>query len=106
MSFFVRYVARPIHKRVRKPHFGAVDGAIAGSLDDGQQVVVFRVEDDALGGSLCRTRSECLVSTQSPPVRSYRERKSHLEAFERARHDASAIAAEGGGRGGIGFCVR
>jgi hypothetical protein len=37
---------------MRKPHFRAVDGAIAGGLDDGQQVVVFRVEDDALGGNL------------------------------------------------------
>jgi hypothetical protein len=43
---------------MRKPHFGAVDGAIAGALDDGQQAVVSRVEDDALGGSLGRDASE------------------------------------------------
>ena len=37
---------------MRKPHFGTIDGAIARALEDGEQVVVFRVEDDALGGSL------------------------------------------------------
>lgn len=39
---------------MRKPHFGPVDGAIASAFDDGQEIVVFRVEDDALGGGLRR----------------------------------------------------
>ena len=44
---------------MRKAHFGAIDGTAAGGLDDGQPVMVFRVEDDALGGNLLsRTRSE------------------------------------------------
>lgn len=35
-------------------HFGAVDGAVAGAFDDGEEVMVARVEDDALdGGLLC-----------------------------------------------------
>jgi hypothetical protein len=42
---------------MRKPHFGAVDGAIAGALDDGQQAMVFRIKDDALGGGLGRDGS-------------------------------------------------
>lgn len=37
-----------VHKGMRKPHFAAVDGAIAGGLDDSEEVVVFGVEDDAL----------------------------------------------------------
>lgn len=32
--------------------FCAIDGAIAGALDDGEQVMVGRVEDDALDGGL------------------------------------------------------
>jgi hypothetical protein len=43
---------------MRKPHFGAVDGAISCALDDGEQVVIFGIEDDALSGSLRRARSE------------------------------------------------
>lgn len=43
-----------IHQRMRKPHFGAVDGAIASAFEDGEDVVVFRVEDDALGRGLRR----------------------------------------------------
>ena len=41
-----------IHERVRKAHFGAVDGAIAGALEDGEEAMVLGVEDDALGGGL------------------------------------------------------
>jgi hypothetical protein len=37
---------------MREPHFGAVNRAIARALEDGEQVVVFRVEDDTLCGSL------------------------------------------------------
>jgi hypothetical protein len=49
-----------IHKRMRKPHFAPVDGAVARRLKDGQDIVVLRVEDDALGGGL-----EDLDSSQS-----------------------------------------
>lgn len=34
------------HKRMRKPHLGSVDGAIAGRLDERQKIVVSRVPDD------------------------------------------------------------
>lgn len=82
-----------------KPHFGPVDGAIAGALDDGQDIVVSRIEDDALGGGLCRNLSELgfsMVRARS------REVGSHLEALERARHGASAILGERTMRGGVG----
>lgn len=52
-----------IHQRMRKPHFGAVDGAITGALDDGEQIVVFRIEDDALGGGLCARSVRTSFST-------------------------------------------
>jgi len=39
---------------MRQAHFRAVDSAIAGGLDDGEDIVVFRIEDDFLGGRLCR----------------------------------------------------
>lgn len=48
---------------MREPHFGAVDGAIARALEHGQEVMVFRVEDDALGGGLF------VVFAGSQPVR-------------------------------------
>lgn len=41
-----------VHKCMRKPHFGAVHGAIAGALDHGPDVMVLRVENYALGGRL------------------------------------------------------
>ena len=41
-----------LHKRMRKAHFGSVYRAIAGSLDDAQEILVSRVEDDALNGGL------------------------------------------------------
>lgn len=47
-----------VHEGVRKPHFGTVYGAIAGALDDGQEVMVFRIENDAFGGSLRSALSE------------------------------------------------
>jgi hypothetical protein len=37
---------------VREAHLGAVDGAVARSLHDGQQVMVRRVEDHPLDGGL------------------------------------------------------
>lgn len=37
---------------VREPHLGAVDGAVAASFYDGEEVVVLRVQDDALGEGL------------------------------------------------------
>ena len=53
------YWVLSVHQRMRKAHFGAIDGTAAGGLDDGQPVMIFRVEDDALGGNLLsRTRSE------------------------------------------------
>lgn len=64
-----------IHERMRKPHFGAVDCAIAGALDDGKHVMVFRVEDDALGGSLCRGVSEMGSAWCSSPAMSSRSAK-------------------------------
>lgn len=39
-------------QRVREPHLGSVDGAIAGALDDGEEVAVRGVEQDALDGGL------------------------------------------------------
>jgi len=38
---------------MRKPDFGPVDGAIAGALEDGEDIVVSGVENDALGDGLC-----------------------------------------------------
>lgn len=40
------------HKRVREAHFAAVHDAIADALDEGEDVVVAGVEDDALEGVL------------------------------------------------------
>lgn len=37
---------------VGKADFGSVDGAIAGAFDDGEDVMVARVEDDAFDCSL------------------------------------------------------
>lgn len=37
---------------VGKTDFAAVDGAVAGALDHGEDVMVARVEDDALDGGL------------------------------------------------------
>lgn len=37
-----------IHKGMRKADFCAVDGSITGAFDDGKDVVVLGVEDDAL----------------------------------------------------------
>jgi hypothetical protein len=37
---------------MRKAHFGAIDGAIARALDDGEDVMVSWIENDALGGGL------------------------------------------------------
>jgi len=57
-----------IHERVRKAHFGAVDGAIAGALEDGKQAMVLGVEDDALGGGLVSRQGQkraLVVSTAS-----------------------------------------
>ncbi len=53
-----------IHERVREAHFGSIDGAISGGLDDSEQVVIFRVEDDALGSGLRRKTINTL--TPSP----------------------------------------
>lgn len=39
---------------VREAHLGAVDGAVARSLYDGQQVMVRRVEDHPLDGGLVK----------------------------------------------------
>lgn len=39
-------------ERVREADLGAVDGAVARALDDGEQVMVSRVEDYALDGGL------------------------------------------------------
>jgi hypothetical protein len=41
-----------IHKGVRKSDFGAVDSAVPGSLDYGEDIVVSRVENDALDSGL------------------------------------------------------
>jgi hypothetical protein len=39
-------------ERVREAHLCSVDGAIARALDDGEEVLVRRVEDDAFQGFL------------------------------------------------------
>lgn len=41
-----------IHERMWKPDFGAVNGAVAGSLDDGEDVMVIWVENNALSSRL------------------------------------------------------
>ncbi len=77
---------------MRKAHFRAVDGAAAGALDDGQQVMVFGVEDDALGGDLCRKQSAMTPEWPLRAVAGDCRAKSHLESFECGGHDdASAI---------------
>jgi hypothetical protein len=37
------------HERMREPDFAAVDGAVARGFDDGEDIVVFGVEDDTFG---------------------------------------------------------
>lgn len=39
-------------QRMRKTDFGAIHGAVAGALKHGKKIMVARVEDDALDGSL------------------------------------------------------
>lgn len=75
-----------------KAHFGAVDGAIACRLEHGEDVMITRVEDDSLGGRLCREAflvSYCATGKDAA--------SSYLEAFEStsARHRASAMYSEG-----------
>lgn len=41
-----------IHQRMRKPHFGSVDGAISRGFQDGEVICVFGIEDNALEGCL------------------------------------------------------
>lgn len=41
-----------VHKRVGEADFGAVDSAIAGAFDDGEDVVILGVENDALDRGL------------------------------------------------------
>lgn len=79
-----------IHERVRKPHFGAIDGAIARALDDGQEIMVSRVEDDALDGGLCRNLSE--LCFRLLPARIHLD-NSHLQCLQCPRHCASASLA-------------
>jgi len=43
---------RDVHQRMGKADFCAVDGAVAGALEDGERIVVPRVENNALGSSL------------------------------------------------------
>jgi hypothetical protein len=37
---------------VREAHFGPVDGAIASAFDDGEDIMVLRIENDALNRGL------------------------------------------------------
>lgn len=39
---------RGVHEGVRKAHFASVDDAIANSLDESEDIVVFRIEGNAL----------------------------------------------------------
>jgi len=41
-----------VHQRMGEADFAAVDCAVAGGLEDGEDVVVLRVENDALDGGL------------------------------------------------------
>jgi hypothetical protein len=50
---------------MRKAHFGAVYGAIARALEDSEDVMVLRVEDDALGGSLISHGVSVLFSSRN-----------------------------------------
>ena len=86
-----------VHERVRKAHFGAVDSAIARALDDGEDVMVFGVENDALDRGLVESRA-WLVSIARAWW--YMPRRpsavvvwlcAHLEDLESGGHDASAI---------------
>ncbi len=43
---------------MRKPHFRAVDGAIARAFEDGEELVVSRIEGDLLGGGLEERRGQ------------------------------------------------
>lgn len=58
-----------IHKRMWKSHFRSVDGAIAGGFCDSEDVVVFGVEDDALGSGLCREQSAMASNASLRPCR-------------------------------------
>lgn len=53
-------------QRMWKPDLGAIHGTIAGALDDGEEVMVSWVEEDALNGGLAiHTRLSVLPSTKS-----------------------------------------
>lgn len=41
-----------LHQRMGESNFGAIDGAIASSLDNGKVVRILRIEDDAVDSFL------------------------------------------------------
>ncbi len=87
-----------VHQRMRKAHFGPIDGTTPCGLDDGEQVMVFRVEDDALGGDLLlRTRSEMASTWPRRPVSGGCRLESNLQGLECGGHGASAIRGDVGG---------
>jgi hypothetical protein len=51
---------------MREAHFRAVDGAIARGLDDTEEIVVFRIEDDPLGDRLYRKLLEIVPDRSAP----------------------------------------
>lgn len=82
---------------VREAHLGAVDGAVARALDDGQQVAVRRVEENGLdrrpdgiqGGLLCVVAGARARQSKSPVkvMYMYAWRRAREGEKERAVHD-------------------
>lgn len=98
-----------LHQRVRKAHLGPVDGTIARRLDQREDIVVARVNGDALQRGLRSTICQsavclsllffnlhiCAYSSRKCPSRArgcgaghrrQAQRKTHLEDVERRRH--------------------
>jgi len=90
---------------MRKPHFRAVDGAIARGLEDREDIVVFRVEDNALNRRLALPSVSLLCpfsSGVSHPLPSLRRtliptRADILGNLRASRRRARARGRNGGG---------
>ena len=88
-----------LHERVREADLGPVDGAVARAFDDAEHIVVFRVEDYALGCGLALIKSALLLlsSLRDPSAARGVSSGADLEALQRGGHDASAMRRRRGG---------
>lgn len=91
-----------LHQRMRKPHLGPVDGAIARPLYHAEDVSISRVEDNALEGGLLRERERSAKRTAERERRSEEERRRREDACARLPPPQPARA----GRGHMASCQK